>query len=84
MVSASANVALEKVTGTPPVEVLRGQNNPQGCVSAHYVQVAGLIWEAATPTLRDVHTAGQDFLWRAKRILGCPETAFLAILRFWG
>ena len=62
--------------------MLRGHNDPHGCVSARYVQVAGLIREAATPALRDVYTAGQDFLWRAKPMFGCPETAFLAILRF--
>ena len=64
--------------------MLRGHNNPPGCVSALCVQVAGLIWEAATPALRDVYTAGQDFLWRAKRMLWCPETAYLAILLFLG
>ena len=64
--------------------MLRGHNNPHECVSARYVQVAGLIWEAASPALRDVYTAGQDFLWWAQQMLGCPERAFLAILRFWG
>ena len=54
VVSASANVALEKDTGTPPFEVLRGHNKPHGCVSARYVHVAGLILEAACPALRDV------------------------------